>query len=59
MNRAPRGTKQEVSIVFRVTPEDKARINLLSQQRGVSMSTIVREALIETGTIESLYKPTA
>jgi predicted HicB family RNase H-like nuclease len=54
MNRPPRGTTQDQSIVVRVTAKDKEQINAESQRRGVSMSTLVRESLMNSKLIDSV-----
>jgi predicted HicB family RNase H-like nuclease len=56
MNRPPRGTNQDESIVVRVTAKDKAQINLESQRRGVSMSVLIRESLMQTKLIDPIVE---
>ena len=55
MNYKQRGTLQNESIVIRVTQEDKSLIKLIADKRAISMSDVVREALLANETIKPKY----
>ena len=55
MNIARRGTKQEESIVFRCTQQDKAAIRLEADSAGLSMSDLIKQLLIKEKIIEAKY----
>ena len=51
MNTPTRGKKMDLSIVVRATAEDKAQLKMIAVRKGISMSQLVREVLIERGYI--------
>ena len=55
MNTKNRGTEQNESLVIRVTAEDKSLVRLAAQRAGLSMSDIIRNALMETNVIKPVY----
>jgi uncharacterized protein (DUF1778 family) len=55
MNTANRGSKQDESLVIRVTSEDKAMLKVAAQERGTSMSTVVKNALMKDNIIKPIY----
>lgn len=55
MNYKQRGTLQNESIVIRVTQEDKSLIKLIADKRAITMSDVIREALLANETIKPKY----
>ena len=55
MNYKQCGTLQNESIVIRVTQEDKSLIKLIADKRAITMSDVIREALLANETIKPKY----
>lgn len=54
MNLPQRGEKQQDSIVMRVAPTDKAKLKLEAQRQGVSLSSLVKRALMDCHLIDPI-----
>ena len=55
MNISRRGAKQTESLVMRCTEQDKAKIQLLADKEGTSISSVIRKALIDAQIIDAKY----
>ena len=55
MNIATRGQKQDETIIIRCTSEDKSLLKLAAQQRGTSMSTVIKHSLMKENIIKPIY----
>mgnify|MGYP003677005504 CR=1 FL=1 len=54
MNLPQRGEKQHDSIVMRVAATDKAKLKLAAQRQGMSLSGLIKRALMDCNLIDPI-----
>jgi predicted DNA binding CopG/RHH family protein len=54
-NKVQRGEAMDQSIIMRCTPSDKINIELEASKRGMNMSQMIRDIMVQQKIIEPTY----